>query len=85
LTVPRIFRCYAIWDFQRKVIVFPTICAIGTAFMGYVNAAGLFSSDRPDTDFGYNATAFFIAIMMSLFTTVILVRVVFGGWRARRG
>ncbi|KAJ6541772.1 hypothetical protein B0H19DRAFT_324338 [Mycena capillaripes] len=37
-----IFRCYAIWNFRRRVIVFPTICAIRTAFMRYLNAARLF-------------------------------------------
>jgi hypothetical protein len=31
--------------------------------MGYVNAAGLFSSDRPDTNIDYIPTAFYIAIM----------------------
>ncbi|KAJ7193119.1 hypothetical protein GGX14DRAFT_405732 [Mycena pura] len=54
------------------------MCAMGTASMGYVNAAVLFSTDKtdsPDTDvdIDYTSPAFVYAIMISLFTTVLLV------------
>ncbi|KAJ6541792.1 hypothetical protein B0H19DRAFT_1268745 [Mycena capillaripes] len=74
-----IFRCYAIWNFRRRVIVFPTICTMGTAFMGYLNAAGLV------TPGGHLATAFILSVMISLTTTVILVGLSAGRiwWLAR--
>ncbi|KAJ7614441.1 hypothetical protein FB45DRAFT_936954 [Roridomyces roridus] len=81
-----IFRCYAIWGFNRKIVVVPILGTLCTAGFGYVNAV-LESTIIP---FSTMATGQYpllrlIPISVSLGTTILLMFLTAGRiwWLAR--
>ncbi|KAJ7464288.1 hypothetical protein B0H11DRAFT_2240685 [Mycena galericulata] len=88
-----IFRCYAIWNFRRTVIILPTILTFIVGFLGYASVA---ESLQPlDTEIiialpesAEAALAFYFNISMatSVFTTFILMALSAGRiwWLARK-
>ncbi|KAF8144088.1 hypothetical protein K438DRAFT_1874546 [Mycena galopus ATCC 62051] len=72
-----IFRCYAIWNFQRKVIIFPMLSTLSAAVLGYFDS-GL--------TIRILSLLFDLSIGMSLFTTFVLMGLSVGRiwWAARK-
>ncbi|KAJ7644833.1 hypothetical protein FB45DRAFT_999732 [Roridomyces roridus] len=76
-----IFRCYAIWNFQLKIILFPIVCTIAVAGFGYLNAGlsvisvnNLIKNGIPDDFDATLPSVFFIAaVSTSLGTTILLM------------
>ncbi|KAJ7493993.1 hypothetical protein FB451DRAFT_1164857 [Mycena latifolia] len=66
-----IFRCYAIWNFQRKIIVFPIILALAATGLGYANVIKYFIPDLYDKEGAQ--FLFDLSILLSLFTTFVLI------------
>ncbi|KAJ6594342.1 hypothetical protein B0H19DRAFT_1247022 [Mycena capillaripes] len=73
-----ILRCYAIWNFQLKIIVFPILLTLAVAGVGYTNAFwplhtpnSLRSANLVVAEFSFKL--FKISILLSIFTTVILM------------
>ncbi|KAF7353477.1 hypothetical protein MSAN_01537300 [Mycena sanguinolenta] len=63
-----VFRCYAIWEFQKKIIVFPILLTLGVAGIGYLNViSGLVYSGS------VNVALFDTSVGLSLFTSIILM------------
>ncbi|KAJ6579935.1 hypothetical protein DFH09DRAFT_1444197 [Mycena vulgaris] len=97
-----IFRCYAIWNFQRKIIVFPTILTIAVAGeclfpvklrdsntrtslgLGYSNVV-LNVPHARGVEVGIVVSVFIPSILLSLFTTLVLMGLTVGRiwWLAR--
>ncbi|KAJ6594322.1 hypothetical protein B0H19DRAFT_1247007 [Mycena capillaripes] len=73
-----ILRCYAIWNFQLKIIVFPILLTLAVAGVGYTNAFwplhtpnSLRSANLVVAEFSFKL--FKISILLSIFTTMILM------------
>ncbi|KAJ7798802.1 hypothetical protein B0H14DRAFT_3886337, partial [Mycena olivaceomarginata] len=73
-----ILRCYAIWDFHRKVIVFPILLTLAVAGVGYTNAFwtlhtpnSLRSTNLFAAEFSFKLLK--ISVLLSISTTVILM------------
>ncbi|KAJ7252917.1 hypothetical protein C8J57DRAFT_1722675 [Mycena rebaudengoi] len=73
-----ILRCYAIWNFQRKIIIFPIVLTLAVAGVGYTNAFwplhtpnALRSANLVVAEFSFKL--FKISILLSICTTVILM------------
>ncbi|KAJ7253223.1 hypothetical protein C8J57DRAFT_1349200 [Mycena rebaudengoi] len=61
------YRCYAIWNFQRKIILIPTILVVISTGLGYYNVA-------PDSRIGKPFMTFFmVSVGMSVLTNLILM------------
>ncbi|KAJ7464295.1 hypothetical protein B0H11DRAFT_2309482, partial [Mycena galericulata] len=89
-----IFRCYAIWNFRRAVIILPTILTVAVTVLGYMNVAEslqpitalppdtVILPASPDTFFAF---LFDISMAMSVLTTFILMGLSAGRiwWLAR--
>ncbi|KAJ6484927.1 hypothetical protein C8R45DRAFT_1099071 [Mycena sanguinolenta] len=78
-----IFRCYAIWNYQIKIILFPILLTLGVAgCIGYFNALSAavdFSESEAGLDLDLIPFSLFdISIGTSLFTTFILVGLTVG-------
>ncbi|KAJ6606122.1 hypothetical protein DFH09DRAFT_1119346 [Mycena vulgaris] len=85
-----ILRCYAIWNFQLKIIIFPILLTLAVAGVGYTNAFwplhtpnSLRSPSLFVLEFSFKL--FKISILLSIFTTVILMVLTAGRiwWIAR--
>ncbi|KAJ7104686.1 hypothetical protein C8R44DRAFT_987876 [Mycena epipterygia] len=59
-----IFRCYAIWNFQYKVIIFPMLSTLGVSVLGYFDSGHTIR---------ISSLLFDLSIGMSLFTTFMLM------------
>ncbi|KAF7378226.1 hypothetical protein MSAN_00247400 [Mycena sanguinolenta] len=59
-----IFRCYAIWDFRWKIILIPVLATLGVAGLGYFDSG---------TSLRISSSMFDLSILMSLFTTFMLM------------
>ncbi|KAF7339201.1 hypothetical protein MVEN_01997500 [Mycena venus] len=79
-----IFRCYAIWNFQIKIILFPILLTLDVAGIGYFDA---FSAAVDDSKSGngllsfsiiFKPTVFDLSIGASLFTTFMLMGLTVG-------
>ncbi|KAJ6594325.1 hypothetical protein B0H19DRAFT_57961 [Mycena capillaripes] len=73
-----ILRCYAIWNFQMKIIVFPILLTLAVAGVGYTNAFwplhapnSLHTANLVVMEFSFRL--FKISILLSIFTTVVLM------------
>ncbi|KAJ7881102.1 hypothetical protein B0H14DRAFT_2706147 [Mycena olivaceomarginata] len=73
-----ILRCYAIWNFQLKIIIVPILLTLAVAGVGYTNAFwplhspnSLRSANLVMAEFSFKL--FKISILLSIFTTVILM------------
>ncbi|KAJ7265187.1 hypothetical protein C8J57DRAFT_1718436 [Mycena rebaudengoi] len=73
-----ILRCYAIWNFQLKIIIVPILLTLAVAGVGYTNAFwplhspnSLRSENLVMAEFSFKL--FKISILLSIFTTVILM------------
>ncbi|KAJ7860780.1 hypothetical protein B0H13DRAFT_2282560 [Mycena leptocephala] len=82
-----ILRCYAIWNRQFKIILFPIFLTFGVAGIGYFNAFyAVMNSSKSVIEFGtFGTSAFFFlpalfdaSIAVSLFTTFILMGLTVG-------
>ncbi|KAJ7767663.1 hypothetical protein B0H16DRAFT_334878 [Mycena metata] len=85
-----ILRCYAIWNFQLKVIIVPVLLTFAVTGVGYTNAFWplhtpntLRSADSVVAEFSFKL--FKISILLSICTTVILMVLTAGRiwWIAR--
>ncbi|KAJ7493973.1 hypothetical protein FB451DRAFT_1215780 [Mycena latifolia] len=80
-----IFRCYAIWNFQGKIIIFPIILTLVVAGYGYSNV--IIYCTAPDffQELGLQSAVFDVSIVLSVFTTLVLVGLTVGRiwWLAR--
>ncbi|KAJ7494010.1 hypothetical protein FB451DRAFT_1360612, partial [Mycena latifolia] len=76
-----IFRCYAIWNFRRKIIIFPMILTLAVAVLGYSTIAQFYAGGFPVV----LLTIFDLSIGVSLFTTFVLMGLTVGRiwWLAR--
>ncbi|KAJ7644839.1 hypothetical protein FB45DRAFT_1053491 [Roridomyces roridus] len=81
-----IFRCYAIWNYQLKAIIFPILCTIAVAGFGYLNAglsiAAFNNLVRNGIHVAFNSTVssvFFIAAVSTSLGTTILLMVLSAG------
>ncbi|KAJ7154354.1 hypothetical protein C8R43DRAFT_440543 [Mycena crocata] len=74
-----IFRCYAIWNFQRKIIVVPLLSTLAVAGLGYFDSGRL-------TSIVIITFLFDLSIAVSLFTTILLMGLSAGRiwWLARQ-
>ncbi|KAJ7731916.1 hypothetical protein DFH07DRAFT_991037 [Mycena maculata] len=73
LMIPQTFRCYAIWNFRRKVVIIPILLTVAVAVFGYFN---IFSSIHHSGTFEnvpFITLFFGLSITMSLVTTFILM------------
>ncbi|KAF7368391.1 hypothetical protein MVEN_00161000 [Mycena venus] len=78
-----VYRCYAIWNFRFKVVIFPIFLTLAVAGFGYftvINSA-VYSQFVDDT-------GFFLSIGISLLTTFVLMSLTVGriwslAWAAR--
>ncbi|KAJ7910917.1 hypothetical protein B0H13DRAFT_591664 [Mycena leptocephala] len=73
-----IFRCYAIWNFRRRVVIIPAIFTLAVAVLGYANIVISFRLDLVDevqSTEAYSGSAFLfdISIATSVITTFILM------------
>ncbi|KAF7366024.1 hypothetical protein MVEN_00478300 [Mycena venus] len=79
-----IFRCYAIWNFQIKIILIPILLTLGVAGIGYFNAFFAVVNDSGSGDIlalfpSFGSVFFFdLSIGASLFTTFILMGLTVG-------
>ncbi|KAJ7494100.1 hypothetical protein FB451DRAFT_1215998 [Mycena latifolia] len=75
-----IFRCYAIWNRRRKVIIFPILLTLTVAGLGHSNVV-LSLVGRGDLRSGF----FFLSMGVSLATTFVLMGLTVGRiwWLAR--
>ncbi|KAJ7120270.1 hypothetical protein C8R44DRAFT_174087 [Mycena epipterygia] len=71
-----IFRCYAVWSFQRKAIILPITLLLASAVLGYWNIA-------IDLSTGY--FLFYLSIGVSVLTNIVLMVLTAGRilWLAR--
>ncbi|KAJ7328711.1 hypothetical protein DFH08DRAFT_315155 [Mycena albidolilacea] len=85
-----ILRCYAIWNFQLKIIIFPILLTLAVAGVGYTNAFwplhvpnSLRSPSLVVAEFSFKLLK--ISNLLSIFTTVILMILTAGRiwWMAR--
>ncbi|KAJ7494007.1 hypothetical protein FB451DRAFT_1215842 [Mycena latifolia] len=78
-----IFRCYAIWNFRHKIIIFPMILTLAVAGLGYSTCL-LYSPGVYDP-LKLQSTIFLLSIGMSLLTTFVLMGLTVGRiwWLAR--
>ncbi|KAJ7312364.1 hypothetical protein DFH08DRAFT_1087589 [Mycena albidolilacea] len=85
-----ILRCYAIWNFQLKIIIFPVLLTLAVAGVGYTNAfwplhipSSLRSPSLVVAEFSFKLLK--ISTLLSIFTTVILMVLTAGRiwWMAR--
>ncbi|KAJ6475573.1 hypothetical protein C8R45DRAFT_1159721 [Mycena sanguinolenta] len=67
-----IFRCYAIWNFQIKIILFPMLLTLGVAGIGYFNAISTASGKLILSTF-FTPALFDLSVGISLFTTFVLM------------
>ncbi|KAF8153539.1 hypothetical protein K438DRAFT_2026760 [Mycena galopus ATCC 62051] len=89
------FRCYAVWNFRRRVVAIPALCTLVVAVLGYFNAATWLQGFELDetrfllqpsvVDVSYTPGLFGISILLSLLTTLILMGLSAGRiwWLAR--
>ncbi|KAJ7732725.1 hypothetical protein DFH07DRAFT_1065536 [Mycena maculata] len=81
-----IFRCYAIWNFRRTILIIPAVLAISCAVLGYLDVFWS-ASDFGDWDFSFSfiTTLAMLPITVSLLTTLILMGLSVGRiwWLAR--
>ncbi|KAJ7466465.1 hypothetical protein FB451DRAFT_413242 [Mycena latifolia] len=78
-----IFRCYAIWNSRRKIIILPTLLTVAVAAIGCANVILAFI---PPTFYNLlPGTLFDVSIVLSLVTTVVLIGLTVGRiwWLAR--
>ncbi|KAJ7494118.1 hypothetical protein FB451DRAFT_1551299 [Mycena latifolia] len=77
-----IFRCYGIWNFRRKIVIFPIILTLAGAGLGYVNAGTYLS---PNVHSEMVQFLFVVSVSMSLVTTFVLIGLTVGRiwWLAR--
>ncbi|KAF7336423.1 hypothetical protein MSAN_02296300 [Mycena sanguinolenta] len=89
-----IFRCYAIWNFQIKIILFPIFLTLGVAGcifirhlffinlptgIGYFNVFSAVADTSKFADpFAFTPASFNLSILISLFTTFILMGLTVG-------
>ncbi|KAJ7788790.1 hypothetical protein B0H14DRAFT_2947111 [Mycena olivaceomarginata] len=85
-----ILRCWAIWNFQLKIIIFPILVTLAVAGVGYTNAFwplhipnSLRSPNLVVAEFSFKLLK--ISTLLSIFTTVILMVLTAGRiwWMAR--
>ncbi|KAJ7652642.1 hypothetical protein B0H17DRAFT_1101361 [Mycena rosella] len=72
-----IFRCYAIWNFRRTIVILPTILTVAGAGFGYYNVV---------SKFGWQIfSGFIISVVLSLCTNLALMVLTVGRiwWLAR--
>ncbi|KAF8142881.1 hypothetical protein K438DRAFT_661329 [Mycena galopus ATCC 62051] len=67
-----LFRCYAIWNFRRRIIIFPALLILGVAVDGYTE---IFLSLKDPNSAGINRESFIFSqsIGLSIAATVVLM------------
>ncbi|KAJ7910933.1 hypothetical protein B0H13DRAFT_1876254 [Mycena leptocephala] len=69
-----IFRCYAIWNFRRRVVIIPAIFTVAVAGLGYANVTiSIGTYGAANAAFTFPAFLFDISIATSVITTFILM------------
>ncbi|KAJ7142725.1 hypothetical protein C8R44DRAFT_866030 [Mycena epipterygia] len=76
-----IFRCYVIWGYRRKIVIFPMILTLAVAGLGYSNVQINLATDFE----GGGRIILFSSVATSLFNTFILMGLTVGRiwWLAR--
>ncbi|KAF8160530.1 hypothetical protein K438DRAFT_1985625 [Mycena galopus ATCC 62051] len=76
-TISQIFRCYAIWNFQLRVVVIPILLTISGAGFGYTNlfvsVENRVSQVNGSEGSSSEAHLFTLSMGVSVFTTVVLM------------
>ncbi|KAJ7732926.1 hypothetical protein DFH07DRAFT_990523 [Mycena maculata] len=80
-----IFRCYAIWNFRRLIIIVPILLTAILAVSGYGNSFSSPDMNNPTFEDVHLAGGFNVAVVTSLLTTLILMGLSAGRiwWLAR--
>ncbi|KAJ7191966.1 hypothetical protein GGX14DRAFT_578552 [Mycena pura] len=76
-TILQIFRCYAIWNFQLKVVIIPILLTISGAGFGYTNlfvsVKNHVSQENGSEGSSTEAHLFMVSMGVSVLTTVVLM------------
>ncbi|KAJ7732922.1 hypothetical protein DFH07DRAFT_990507 [Mycena maculata] len=71
-----LFRCYAIWNFERKMIIIPALYIIAVAFFGYLNLVQSImdvENVASDSHLSRDGLTFLLSVLPSLVATVMLM------------
>ncbi|KAJ7091077.1 hypothetical protein C8R44DRAFT_955647 [Mycena epipterygia] len=77
LATPHIWRCWAVWNRNFKIIILPTLCALGGGVLGFVSiATEIQVIQNPGFDRNTNivlASAYFIMSLVTTLSATLLI------------